>query len=144
MARGVFEGNLRKGIFTYNYNQDGKSVRFEKHNVCPACGYRQKMAEPEPASLKVKVLRAVGGSGCGALVLTLYTAVLVGRIRGIESEVSPYALPILIGVPLLVILGALLLRHPNRAFMRQHGIKKKDLPPARSPEVTYGPVRAVE
>jgi len=142
MARGLFEENLKRGVFIHNYNSEGKVLRFEKRNECPACGYYQKMADPPPATIKVKILRGVVGIGCAWFVLLIYLVVLVGLIRGVESEMSPYAIPILIGVPLLVILGALALRNPNRSFMKRHGIKKEDLPPPRSPEIKYGAITA--
>lgn len=99
------------------------------------------MADPTPSTINVKIWRVVG-IGYAGYGLLFYLVVLVGLIRGVESEMSPYAIPILIGVPLLVILGALLLRNPNRFFMKRHGIKKEDLPPPRSPEIKYGAITA--
>ncbi len=142
-TRADLERFLAGSIFPSNYSSEDRTIRFSASNNCPDCDYRQRMADPPEAPLKTRSLRRVVVIGCAGFVLFFYFVILINLIRGVEFDLKPYAIPILIGVPLLAALGSFLIRNPNRAFMKKHRLKKQDLPQPRKPDIQYGQITAV-
>ena len=141
-TRTALERFLERGVFPSNYDSEGMIIKLDKKNTCPECSYRQRMIV-RPDTPMQKILLGIVGFGCGGLALFVYFAILLALIQGVEFPWKPYAIPILIGVPLLAVLVSRLFRNPNRAFMKQHGIKKQDLPQPRRPEIQYGQIAIV-
>lgn len=142
-TRTALERFLERGIFPANHISEGMIIKLDKMNTCPACSYRQRMIVRPATPMIQKIFLGIVGFGCGGLALFVYFALLLALIQGFEFPLRPYAIPILIGVPLLAVLGSSLFRNPNRAFMKQHGIKKQDLPQPRQPEIQYGQIAIV-
>jgi ribosomal protein S27AE len=142
--RTALETLIEGGGIPSNYSGDGGTIRLEKGKMCPQCGYNQRMADHPEVPTKIRLLRRVPGLGCASFITFFYFATLVGFIRGVESDVSPYAIPILVGVPLLAVIAAYLSRNKNRVFMNKHGLKKQDLPQPKRPEIQYGQINVTK
>jgi hypothetical protein len=137
-ARSSLEDLIKRGTFPTHFNSEGIAIRFASSNVCPECGYKQRMANAQEVPTKTRILRGGVGIGCGGLIVFLYFSILVNYIRGLEFDLRPAALPILVGVPVLTAVVAFLLRNPNRRFLKAHGMKKNELPQPRLPDIDFG------
>jgi hypothetical protein len=130
LERMAFDG----GKIPQSLSNEGNDIKFESKPICPDCGYHQRITLPEKDSISVMIIKL----GCGGLLLLFFGIALTAILQGTATSL---AYVFIIGIP--IILAALLyfgLVEPNRAFMKKHGLKKRDLPQPIKPDIHYGQI----
>lgn len=132
--------SLKKELITTPLgDKDDKKIQFKKPELCPACGYRQRIGIQPKLSTATIVARVFGLGGCAIFLLFIIGAALSAILQGTATDAA-YIFAV---VSFLVLVGGswiLLNQNPNQKFMKEHGITKDQLPEPKVPEFVYGPI----
>jgi hypothetical protein len=146
-AKTLFENEIAFGGFIKNFSHDDTSLKFKERNICPKCGYRQRMATKQRPKTPI-LAKIVLWLMILAIPVSIISAMYVELINALVKQsfdLSGTILVILalILIPLLLafaVFSCYKSKNPNYNFMRKHGIKKQDLPEPRPPKITYGQI----